>query len=137
GEAYLKPQPAKTEARLSHVQYEPLGPILAVMPWNFPFWQAFRFFIPSVLAGNTAILKHAENVQGCAIAVEEVIRDAGPGTTLLLNLLVDRPDIAALVADRRIRGVTLTGSPRAGKSVAAAAGANSKKVVLELGGSDP
>jgi succinate-semialdehyde dehydrogenase/glutarate-semialdehyde dehydrogenase/succinate-semialdehyde dehydrogenase len=137
GEAYLKPQPARTEARLSHVQYEPLGPILAVMPWNFPFWQALRFFIPSVLAGNTAILKHAENVQGCAIAVEEVIRDAGPGETLLLNVLVDRPDIAALIADRRIRGVTLTGSPRAGKSVAAVAGANSKKVVLELGGSDP
>jgi succinate-semialdehyde dehydrogenase/glutarate-semialdehyde dehydrogenase/succinate-semialdehyde dehydrogenase len=136
GETYLEPRAARTEARLSHVQFEPLGPVFAVMPWNFPFWQVFRFFIPAVLAGNTALVKHAENVQGCAEAVEEVVRDAG-GEALLRNLAVDRDDVPKFIADRRIRSVTLTGSVRAGRAVGAAAGAACKKVVLELGGSDP
>ncbi len=137
GEAYLAPQVVRTEARLSQVQFEPLGPILAIMPWNFPFWQAIRFFVPSVLAGNTALLKHAENVQGCAEAIEDLFKEAAGGETLLLNLVVDRDAVPAIIADKRIRGVTLTGSPRAGTAVAAAAGASGKKTVLELGGSDP
>jgi acyl-CoA reductase-like NAD-dependent aldehyde dehydrogenase len=137
GPAYLAPQVVKSEAKLSQVQFEPLGPILAIMPWNFPFWQAMRFFVPAVLAGNTALLKHAENVQACAEAIEEVIRDAAGGETLLLNLVIDREAVPGVIADRRIRAATLTGSPRAGMAVAAAAGASGKKVVLELGGSDP
>lgn len=137
GEAYLDPHIVETEARLSQVQFEPLGPILAIMPWNFPFWQVARFFVPSVLAGNTALLKHAETVQGCAEAIEDVVREAAGGKILLVNLAVDREAIPKVIGDSRIRGVTLTGSPRAGMAVAAAAGAHAKKVVLELGGSDP
>ena len=134
GEACLA-RPAETEARLSHVQFA-ARTLLAIMPWNFPFWQVFRFLIPAVLAGNTALVKHAENMQGCAEAIEEVVRDAG-GATLLRNIAVDRDDVGRFIADRRIRAVTLTGSVRAGRSGGAAAGAAGKKAVLELGGSDP
>jgi acyl-CoA reductase-like NAD-dependent aldehyde dehydrogenase len=119
------------------VVYEALGPILAIMPWNLPFWQVLRFFIPSALVGNTVIVKHAETVQGCALAIETLIRDAGGPEGLYLNLSVQRGAIAEIIADPRIRAVTVTGSVAAGRAVAQQAGLYGKKVVLELGGSDP
>jgi len=137
GPGYLAANSVGTEARRTEVAFEPLGPVLAVMPWNFPFWQVIRFFVPAALAGNVALLKHAENVQGCAQAVEEVVAEAAGRPNLLYNLAVHRDAVAGLIADARVRAVTLTGSVRAGRSVAAAAGAAGKKAVLELGGSDP
>ena len=137
GPGYLSEEDMETDARRSQVAFEPLGPVLAVMPWNFPFWQVMRFFIPAALAGNVGLLKHAENVQGCAAAIEEVIAEAAGRGDLLVNLRVGVAEIARLIADDRIRAVTLTGSVGAGRSVAAAAGAVGKKAVLELGGSDP
>jgi succinate-semialdehyde dehydrogenase/glutarate-semialdehyde dehydrogenase/succinate-semialdehyde dehydrogenase len=119
------------------IRYESLGVILGIMPWNLPFWQVLRFFIPTALAGNTVICKHAETVQGSARALEQVIRDAGAPAGVYTNLAIDRDRVAALIADKRIAAVTATGSERAGRSVAEAAGKNGKKVVLELGGSDP
>ncbi|WP_295805737.1 aldehyde dehydrogenase family protein [uncultured Nitratireductor sp.] len=121
GPGYLAPQIVSTEARASSVQFEPLGAVLAVMPWNFPFWQVMRFFVPASLAGNTAIVKHAENVQGCAEAIEEVVAEAADGAPLLRNLIVGVETVGKVIADKRIRAVTLTGSPRAGRAVAAAA----------------
>lgn len=136
GGDYLAPDVVKTEVHLSDVAFEPLGPILAVMPWNFPFWQVMRFFAPSVMAGNTAIIKHAENVQGCAEAIERVVADAAGRPGLLRNVVVARSTVPAIIHDKRIRAVTLTGSVAAGQSVAASAGQVGKKAVLELGGSD-
>lgn len=125
----------------SFTSYEPVGTVLAVMPWNFPLWQVFRFAAPALVAGNAALLKHAPNVTGTALAVQEVLGAAGLPDGLFTTLLVaeaDVPDVVAgLVADPRVHAVTLTGSNRAGAGVAAAAGTNIKKTVLELGGSDP
>ena len=125
----------------SWVSYEPLGVVLAVMPWNFPYWQVFRFAVPALAAGNAGLLKHAPNVTGCALAIQELFTAAGASGGLFTTLLVAEPDVpravASLVADDRVAAVTLTGSNGAGAHVAAAAGRAVKKSVLELGGSDP
>ena len=136
-EAFLAPEAVATDASRSFVRYDPLGPILAIMPWNFPFWQHFRFAAPAVMAGNVAVLKHASNVPGCALAIEELFRDAGFPEGVMTALLVPSSRTAELIAAPEIRAVTLTGSDRAGMEVAAEAGRQLKKTVLELGGSDP
>jgi acyl-CoA reductase-like NAD-dependent aldehyde dehydrogenase len=135
GPDYLAP--LKIDGMNATVQYESLGPVFAVMPWNLPFWQVLRFFIPTALAGNTVLVKHAETVQGCARALEELVLEAGAPEGLYLNLAIDRKDAAAVVADARVRCVTVTASTQAGRAVAEVAGAHGKKAVLELGGSDP
>ncbi len=136
-EAFLADERVETNARESYVAYEPLGVILAVMPWNFPFWQVFRFAAPALMAGNTALLKHASNVPRCALAIEEVFRDAGLPEGCFRTLLIPGAAVEAVIGDRRVRAVTLTGSDITGEKVAAAAGRALKKTVLELGGSDP
>ncbi|QDO94914.1 NAD-dependent succinate-semialdehyde dehydrogenase [Formosa sediminum] len=125
-----------TEAQQSYVTFQPLGVILAVMPWNFPFYQAIRFLGPAVMAGNTAVLKHASNVQGCAFAIEEAVKQAGFPEGIFTNLNLDSDAIESVIAHENIVAVTLTGSAPAGKSVAAIAGKHLKKSVLELGGND-
>jgi succinate-semialdehyde dehydrogenase/glutarate-semialdehyde dehydrogenase len=136
-EKYLADQVVATDARKSFVRYDPLGPILAIMPWNFPFWQVFRFATPALMAGNVAVLKHAANVPGCALAIEDVFRKAGFPEGVMTTLLVSSNRVQSLIEHPAIRAVTLTGSDRAGESVAATAGKQLKKTVLELGGSDP
>ena len=141
GAALLEPESIETAAESTTLVYEPLGVIFAVMPWNFPLWQLFRFAVPAVLAGNGILLKHAPNVSGCALAVEELFAAAGFPTGLLRSLIIDEarvPEVSStVIADPRVAAVTLTGSTRAGAHVAAAAGKALKKSVLELGGSDP
>jgi succinate-semialdehyde dehydrogenase/glutarate-semialdehyde dehydrogenase len=134
---FLKDESFETEARRSYVRYEPVGVVLAIMPWNFPFWQVLRFAAPAVMAGNVALLKHAPNVPQCAIRIEQLFREVGFPDGVFQNLLVDVEQVPALLADRRIAAVTLTGSERAGSDVAGRAGRSLKKTVLELGGSDP
>jgi succinate-semialdehyde dehydrogenase/glutarate-semialdehyde dehydrogenase len=136
-ERFLADEPVQTNARESYVAYEPLGVILAVMPWNFPFWQVFRFAAPALMAGNTGLLKHASNVTGCALAIEEVFRDAGFPRGCFRTLVIPGGKVERVIEDPRVRAVTLTGSDLTGEKVAAAAGRVLKKTVLELGGSDP
>jgi len=134
---FLAPERVDTDASESMVRYDPIGAVLAVMPWNFPFWQVIRFAAPALMAGNVGLLKHASNVPRCALALERIFRDAGFPEGAFQVLLVGSDAVAKLIEDPRIAAVTLTGSEAAGASVGAAAGAQIKKTVLELGGSDP
>ncbi len=136
-ETMLAPQPRETDGSASYVRFDPLGLVLAVMPWNFPFWQVFRFAAPALMAGNAAVLKHASNVPRCALAIEEVLREAGLPRGLFATALVGSGAVAGLIGDPRVEAVTLTGSEPAGRQVAERAGREVKKTVLELGGSDP
>jgi succinate-semialdehyde dehydrogenase/glutarate-semialdehyde dehydrogenase len=133
----LADEPIESTATKSYVRFQPLGVILAVMPWNFPFWQAFRAALPALAAGNVMLLKHSSNVPQCALAIEDVFREAGVPKGVFQTLLIGSGAVEGIVADHRVAGVTLTGSEAAGMQVAAAAGKALKKSVLELGGSDP
>ena len=135
--ALLAPEPATTEARRSYVSFEPLGVVLAIMPWNFPFWQVVRFGAPAIMAGNAVILKHAPNVPGCAEAMEGIFRQAGLPGGVFQAVFLQNEGTGALIDRREVSAVTLTGSTRAGREVASRAGRALKKTVLELGGSDP
>lgn len=134
---FLADVPVQTDASYSFIRYQPMGIVLAVMPWNFPFWQVFRFAAPALMAGNIGLLKHSSNVPQCALAIEEIFQQAGFPTGVFQTLLIGSKQVAALIADDRVKAATLTGSESAGASLAAAAGKQIKKTVLELGGSDP
>ncbi len=134
---FLETEFIATSASRSGVLYEPTGPLLAIMPWNFPFWQVVRFAAPNLMAGNVVLLKHAPNVPGCALYLEDLFMRAGMPLGVFTNLFVELDQVSTLIADERVRGVTVTGSERAGRSVAELAGKSLKKCVLELGGSDP
>lgn len=134
---FLANVPAQTDASESFVAYHPLGIILAVMPWNFPFWQVFRFAAPALMAGNVGILKHASNVPQCALAIQEIFQHAGFPEGVFQTLLIGASQVAKIVEDDRVQAATLTGSEHAGASLAANCGKQIKKTVLELGGSDP
>jgi len=135
--AMLADQPRQTDATRSYVRFEAIGPVLAIMPWNFPFWQVFRFAAPALAAGNAGILKHAPNVSRCALEIEQAFQDAGLPDGLFRSVFLSNEAAAGVIADQRVRAVTLTGSDRAGSQVAERAGRHLKKTVLELGGSDP
>lgn len=137
GEEFLADEVIESDAGKSYVACQPLGTVLAVMPWNFPFWQVFRFAAPALVAGNAGLLKHASNVPGCALKIEQIFRDAGLPDNVFRALLVGSDTVSDLLADPRVHAATLTGSDKAGRSVGSQAGENLKKTVLELGGSDP
>lgn len=134
--AFLAPQPVELERRTARVVFAPLGVVLAVMPWNFPFWQVIRFAAPALMAGNAGVLKHAANVPGCALALETLFRDAGFPENLFRTLVIGSKAVEEVIEHPRVRAVSLTGSAAAGRAVASKAGACLKKTVLELGGSD-
>ena len=136
GAEYLRDEAVQADAQRSYVAYQPLGTVLAIMPWNFPFWQAFRAAVPALMAGNTVLLKHASNVPQCALAIEEIFQNAGFPVGVFRTLLISGAAAEKVIGDARVNAVTLTGSEAAGRRVAAAAGAHLKKTVLELGGSD-
>ncbi len=137
GEAYLAPRDVETSALHSFVRYDPLGVILAVMPWNFPFWQVFRFAAPCLLAGNVGVLKHASNVPGCGLAIERLFREAGFPEGCFSTLMIGAAQVEKVIRHPAVKACALTGSEAAGSQVAATAGSQIKKCVLELGGSDP
>ncbi len=136
-ENFLENEILASDFSKSYVSYQPMGTILAVMPWNFPFWQVFRFAAPTVMAGNTAVLKHASNVPGCAMAIEDLFREAGFPENVFRTLLIGSSQVESVIKHHAVKAVSLTGSTSAGKSVASIAGSVMKKCVLELGGSDP
>ncbi|MEJ2005622.1 MAG: NAD-dependent succinate-semialdehyde dehydrogenase [Cyclobacteriaceae bacterium] len=136
-EGFLANQPISTDASRSYISYRPLGVVLAVMPWNFPFWQVFRFLAPALMAGNAAVLKHASNVTGCALAIEDIITAAGFPSNTFRTLVIPSSDVDKVIDNQYVKAVTLTGSTPAGRAVASNAGNALKKSVLELGGSDP
>jgi len=137
GERLLAAEPVDAGAGRSFIRYQPIGPVLAVMPWNFPFWQVFRFAAPALMAGNAGLLKHASNVPQCALAIEEILRRAGFPPDIFQTLLIGSSQVRRVIDDPRVKAVTLTGSEPAGAQVASQAGKQLKKTVLELGGSDP
>ncbi|MEW6313093.1 MAG: NAD-dependent succinate-semialdehyde dehydrogenase [Pseudomonadota bacterium] len=137
GARFLADEGVKTDAGASHISYRPLGTVLGIMPWNFPFWQVYRFAVPALMAGNACTLKHSSNVPQCALAIEELFRQAGFPQHLFVTLMIEANQVADAIASPHVHAVTLTGSEPAGRKVAADAGRHLKKCVLELGGSDP
>jgi len=134
---FLEDEIIESDAGKSYVRFPPLGPVLAIMPWNFPFWQVFRFAAPALMAGNTGLLKHSNNVSRCALSIEEIFRDAGFPENVFRTLMIDIPMVEQVIGNPAVKAVTLTGSELAGRKVAEKSGSVLKKTVLELGGSDP